>query len=215
MEVDKLVDPSFDVNLYLLKAEEALLLDTGTGLQSQVVIEDITRRLGKAPLTHIVLTHRHADHVGGARSVSEAFGVVPQISVDDAPALMEGDQRSMGADLFGFRLEPQKVVVLQYETAIDLGGTSLKAIHTPGHTIGSVCLLGDDGSLFTGDTAFAYGGIGRWDLDTGDFPQLLSSLRMLSDLGVEDMYPGHGPAIHGEAASHLQLALEMAEAYGL
>lgn len=215
MEVARLVDPSFDVNLYLLKADKALLLDAGTGLQSAAIADDIKGRLGKVPLTRLVLTHRHVDHVGGASRLSEAFGVVPHISVDDAPPLIEGDQRSMGANLFGVTVEPQEVVVLPYEKAIDLGGTSLKVIHTPGHTIGGICLFGDDGSLFTGDTAFAYGGIGRWDLDTGDLPQLLSSLKMLSSLDVEDMYPGHGPAIRGEGASHLQLAVEMAEAYVL
>ncbi len=214
MEVEKILDPAFDVNVYLVKSDVGLLLDAGTGLQSRTVIDQVKTRLRAVPLKRFVLTHRHVDHAGGAPALSKAFGVVPQISVDDAPALVGGDQRSTGANLFGVTMEPLEVEVVQYGQKIDLGGAVLKVIHTPGHTIGSICLLSDDGSLFTGDTVFAYGGIGRWDLDTGDLRQLLSSLKMLKALDVEDLYPGHGPAIQGDAESHLELAMEMAEAYG-
>lgn len=208
-----MVDPFFDVNLFVAVAEgEALLIDTGTGARTGAMLPELRSTLGGASLTGIVLTHRHADHVGGARGMAEAFDLVPRISEDDAPPVRQGDGRATGATLFGLPAEPLEVEEVAYGATLQVGDTALEVLHTPGHTVGSVCLLGDDGSLFSGDTAFAYGSIGRWDLETGSYPDLFASLKRLEARGAEDLYPGHGPPVRGEASQHLHLAVEMAEA---
>jgi glyoxylase-like metal-dependent hydrolase (beta-lactamase superfamily II) len=76
---------------------------------------------------------------------------------------------------------------------IYLGKSTMKVIHTPGHTQGGICLL-SEGNLFTGDTLFA-GSIGRTDLPGGSFEQMQESLMekimpLSDDLRV---LPGHGP----------------------
>ncbi len=75
-------------------------------------------------------------------------------------------------------------------------GGSVKTIHTPGHTPGSVCFLaaGDESLLFSGDTLFA-GSIGRTDLWGGNFDQIIDSIQSKL-MALEDsvmVLPGHGP----------------------
>ncbi len=213
MEVHRIVDAAFDVNLYLAKSRTALLIDAGTGVRSHEILQLLKEMLGDVPLRQFILTHRHVDHTGGAKAVSEVFQLNPRLSVDDAPSVLQGDKKSTGATLFGIRLEPVTVEVVGYGETIDLGDVELEVLHTPGHTVGSVCILGEEGSIFTGDTLFAYGGVGRWDLETGSYSDLLSSLKTLESLGVENLYPGHGPAIREDAAAHVHMAMEMAEAF--
>ena len=76
---------------------------------------------------------------------------------------------------------------------IDIGNLRFSIIHTPGHTPGGICLLGQ-GVLFSGDTLFN-SGVGRYDLPGGDYEQLINSLRKkLMPLPEETIvYPGHGP----------------------
>ena len=104
--------------------------------------------------------------------------------------------------------------VVESSAQFDLGDATLEVLSTPGHTVGSICLFGDDGSLFTGDTVFPYGGVGRFDLETGNFDQLVASVKSLNALGATDLYPGHGEPVLGEAAEHLQWALGTLEGYG-
>lgn len=214
MEIHRIVDPAFDVNLYCVVQDEGLVVDSGTGLQAPEAVRQVRGALGGVPLRHLILTHRHVDHVGGAAALAEAFGIRPQISPDDAPPLRQGDQESLGASLFGTRVVLPEVATVAYATRLELGGMELEVLHTPGHTVGSICLLMESGDLFTGDTVFAYGGIGRWDLDTGSYPDLLASLQKLETLDATNLYPGHGPPVRGEAPAHLRLAVEMAEAAG-
>ncbi len=215
MKIHRIVDPSFDVNVYLVRGQkEALLVDAGTGRQSDLVAGEIEAHLGGRPLRQLVLTHRHFDHVGGTNDLVARYGLTPRVSAHDAPPLVEGDTGSTGAVLFGSALGPMDVEVIEEGDRIDLGEGSLEVLSTPGHTVGSICLRGNDGSLFTGDTVFPYGGVGRWDFETGNFDQLLASLRRLSALEVRDLYPGHGVPVQGEASEHLAWALATLEGYG-
>ena len=74
---------------------------------------------------------------------------------------------------------------------VSFGGLAFEAIHTPGHTLGSVTYRCED-ALFTGDTLFA-GSVGRTDLYGGDFSTLSASLKKLTALeGNLLVLPGHG-----------------------
>jgi glyoxylase-like metal-dependent hydrolase (beta-lactamase superfamily II) len=77
---------------------------------------------------------------------------------------------------------------------INIGKVKFRILHTPGHTIGGICLVGD-GIVFTGDTLFNYG-IGRADFPGSDYDQELESIRTKLMTLPDDykVYPGHGPA---------------------
>ena len=97
--------------------------------------------------------------------------------------------------LFGVDLPPSPVPDRWFVDGdrLQVGRLTLTVRHTPGHSPGGVCLLGD-GLVFTGDTLFA-GSIGRADLPGADMATLLASIaRVLLPLPDETVcYPGHGP----------------------
>ena len=72
-------------------------------------------------------------------------------------------------------------------------GLEFEILHTPGHSMGSVCLyLPSDGVLFSGDTLFE-AGYGRMDLYGGSVDEMIRSLKRLFELpGETRVYPGHG-----------------------
>ena len=76
---------------------------------------------------------------------------------------------------------------------ISFGSVKLEVFHTPGHSKGGICLLGD-GYVLSGDTLFA-GSVGRTDFPGGSFEELINSIHtklfVLDDSTI--VYPGHGP----------------------
>jgi hydroxyacylglutathione hydrolase len=197
----------FSGNIFLIDAKKPCLVDAGSESDISFCSEHVSKLLGKRKLEYIILTHRHIDHVGGAMAFHGEFGGEIRAHTDDAQPLIIGDQISTGARMFGGHVDPMPVAGLSDGDEIDLGGgEKLKVIHTPGHTIGSVCLLGH-GNLFSGDTVFADGGVGRWDLETGNYDQLLASVEKLANLNFPNLYPGHGPCVEGSAQSHLAMSL--------
>ena len=86
-------------------------------------------------------------------------------------------------------------ILLEDGDVISFGKSSLKVIHTPGHTKGGICLYGG-GCLFSGDTLFA-SSVGRTDLPGGDYHEILHSVNVaLAQVADETkVYPGHGVAI--------------------
>jgi glyoxylase-like metal-dependent hydrolase (beta-lactamase superfamily II) len=85
----------------------------------------------------------------------------------------------------------QANVMINEGTFLQCGGETLKVIHTPGHTPGSICLVGEH-LIFTGDTLFA-GGIGRTDFPGGSMSDMAASLEKLTHFpDYLLLYPGHG-----------------------
>ena len=88
-------------------------------------------------------------------------------------------------------LQNREYAIQQRGLNLTLCGINLKVLETAGHTAGSCCYLAEK-FLFSGDTLF-YGSVGRWDLPTGNFSQLLKSLQKLAALdGDYKIYFGHG-----------------------
>lgn len=112
------------------------------------------------------------------------------IHEEDAPVLGREDIDFLGLPFKS--LTPGRTLV--EGDVVRVGSLSLKVMHTPGHTVGSVSLLSNE-ILFSGDTIFA-DSIGRTDLPGGSLDDILKSLRRLSMLpkGTR-IYAGHGPAL--------------------
>jgi len=142
----------------------------------------------------IVTTHGHADHIEAAAALKRLTGA--DLAIHELDASMLADQRLSGATMFDVYHDGASADRLLREgDSVGLNGTaiSLSVMHTPGHTPGSICLLGQS-VLFSGDCLFA-GGIGRVDLPGGDERAMMESLARLAALDLNlTVYPGHGPA---------------------
>ena len=95
---------------------------------------------------------------------------------------------------FGKKLESViPDILLEDGDTLNLGSSEIKFILTPGHSSGSGCYIVDE-KIFTGDTLFRLS-IGRTDLPTGSYREMVKSLKRLSELeGEYYIYPGHGEA---------------------
>ena len=172
------------------QTREAMVIDPGDQ------IEDILEILRGERLTlkHIVITHAHIDHVGGAMKLKAATGAPILMNRDDHALLKMLD---MQAAWVGMR-PPGAVTVdeaLSEAQVLKIGAIPASVIHTPGHTEGSICLyFPEEKKLIAGDTLFA-GSIGRTDLPGGDFEKIIRSLqtRVLALPDETQVVPGHGP----------------------
>lgn len=207
MKVHAIEGLGFSGNIFFVDADKPCLIDAGWSPDIAHCASHLRKLLGSRSLAYIILTHRHIDHVGGAMSFYGEFGGEILAHEDDAGPLIAGDEISTGARMFGGELQPIPVEKLKQGDFVDLGGGErLRVIHTPGHTVGSMCLIGG-GNLFSGDTVFADGGVGRWDLETGNYDNLLASVEKLTGEDIENLHPGHGPSVIGHAKEHLSLSL--------
>jgi len=191
MIIEKLEVGPIASNCYIVGDEanrEGIIIDPGDEAdQILSKVEDL-----KLKIKLIVLTHGHGDHVGALGEVQEATGAEVVIHTDDADFLKEGHPLSQ---MLGFSHQPPPPPdrLLKGGDSIDIGNLHFLVLHTPGHTPGGICLLGE-GVVFTGDTLFNFG-IGRADFPGASYNQLLNSihtkLMVLPDNTTA--YPGHGP----------------------
>jgi len=151
----------------------------------------ILAAIGGREVAAIVLTHAHFDHLGAVRDLAAATGA-PLLAHDaDADAVQSAEAN--GGAVFGFRFTAPRVDRrLQDGDTVVAGTLTFTVLHTPGHTPGGICLLGE-GHLFAGDTLFA-GSVGRTDFTGGDARTLRASVGRLAALPPETVvHPGHGP----------------------
>jgi hydroxyacylglutathione hydrolase len=172
------------------QTREAMVIDPGDQ------IEDILEILRGERLTlkHIVITHAHIDHVGGAMKLKAATGAPILMNQDDHALLKMLDMQAAWVGMS----PPGTVTVdeaLSEGRVIKIGAVPANVIHTPGHTEGSICLyFPEEKKLIAGDTLFA-GSIGRTDLPGGNFDKIIRSLhtRVLALPDETAVVPGHGP----------------------
>jgi glyoxylase-like metal-dependent hydrolase (beta-lactamase superfamily II) len=180
------------VNCYILadeKTREAIIIDPGDdGDEILKVIRD-----KQLTVKYIVNTHAHFDHVGANRQIKDATGA--ELLIHEADDALLGAAPGQ-ARMFGMTApsSPRADQYLKHGDTVKAGEVELKVLHTPGHSAGGICLLGD-GMVFTGDALFA-GSIGRTDFMGGDLMTLITSIKnnLLSLPDDTKVFSGHGPA---------------------
>ena len=191
LDVSIFADELFGENCFLIRRRDtaaALVVDPGLQL------DRVVRQLREERLTveRILVTHGHIDHVGGVPALHQDTGAPIAMHPDDL-AILDWDQLGRlpfiprGFGPFSIDLG------LTHGMTLSFADLSVRVLHTPGHTEGSVCFLfGLD--CFAGDTLFQRG-IGRTDLPGGDMRKIVFSIRdVLYALPPKTVvYPGHGP----------------------
>ncbi len=185
-----------DCNCTILASEangEAIVVDGGDGVD-----EVIARLNGNGwHAKFLVHTHAHIDHIGDLGRLRELAGGTALLHPADLPLYRA---LPLQARWIGIADAPPVVAldgVLHDGDVLALEGLRCRALHTPGHTPGSVCFEVGDGKnlvLLTGDTLFA-GSIGRWDLGGTSMEEIVSSIqaKLLDHDDETPVVPGHGP----------------------
>ena len=172
-------------NCYFLiddEANKAALIDPGGDADR---LEAILKDLG-VELEYILLTHGHYDHTTGVPDLHEAF---PNAKI----YIHQADANGAGRALFPLAGQVDELFLYDEGDTLEMGSLTIRVMHTPGHTEGSVCLLVDD-VIFAGDTLFCHS-CGRTDLPGGSPEALTASLARLKALeGDYRVMPGHNRA---------------------
>lgn len=188
MKMQTIVVGELQVNCYLLtEGNEAIAIDPGDEYER---IINAAEKEG-CKITKILLTHGHFDHVGAVADIAEKTGAKVYVHKEDE--IMLSDDTKNLSDISNAKIKHCKADFnFDNGDVIDFCGNELKIHHTPGHSLGGICI--ETGNvLFSGDLLFC-GSIGRFD--RGDLRTELNSLKYLMDNfsdGVR-VYPGHGPA---------------------
>lgn len=181
----------FDENCYVVSDNtgEGVVIDPG-GMAS-TILEYI--REAKLSIKAVLNTHGHCDHIGADDAIRDATEAPLYIHKEDAPML--GDVKLNLSAFMGFRALARPAEHLLSEgDVISFGQSKLEVLHTPGHSKGGVCFVGD-GVVFTGDTLFA-GSIGRSDFPGGSEVELIGNIKkkLLALPDEMKVYSGHGPS---------------------
>jgi hydroxyacylglutathione hydrolase len=182
-----------ECNCYIVgdrATKQAIVIDPGG--DADVIAEVIASN--DLRIVSIVATHAHFDHILAAARLREITGA-PFHLHDDDRVLLDWMQTS-GRLWLGVELPPPPDVDRKAPEGevLTAGRVRLEVLHTPGHSPGSISLIGDD-AIFSGDTLFA-GSVGRTDLPGGDTSSLIRAITDKLMVFDDDLpvHPGHGPA---------------------
>lgn len=197
IQIKRLILNPFQENTYIVydQTGEAIIIDPGC--YSKPEFDEVKWFVDSNGLTvkYLILTHGHIDHILGLDLLKETYQVKSLAHTDDLPMIEISPKHGL---MFGISLDKAPTIdeLLKDGDKISFGKSTLEVIHTPGHSMGGVCLFfRDEKILFTGDTLFN-GSIGRTDLMGGSFETLISSINQkIIPLGDDVVvYPGHGDA---------------------
>lgn len=191
MKIYNLPSGALQVNTYLAFDEETnkgFIVDPGgynPVLTKKVKEENID-------IEYIILTHGHSDHICGVNEHKEEFEGAKVIAHAAEEDMLKDIRLNCSAD-FGMPYVVDADMYVNDGDEITVGNIDLKFFHTPGHTVGGMCIYAPkDNILFSGDTLFSQS-IGRTDFPGGSFKEIAESIKnKLFTLPDETaVLPGH------------------------
>ncbi len=172
MNIKRIIVGEFEANCYLAEsAGELIIIDPGD--EAEKIAAEIVRF--KTSPRSIILTHHHFDHIGAVQNIAGQLKI---------PIFIHEKEKKY--------INFPEINYLKEGDEVRVGDEVLQVINTPGHTPGSLCLLGEK-VIFTGDTLFK-DGYGRTDFPGGssdDMDKSLERLKKLIKPGIT-VFPGHG-----------------------
>ncbi len=196
MQIETFVLGALQTNTYLLNNEQngtALIIDPAD--DGDFLNEELLRR--GLTLEAVILTHGHFDHCLGLLSLKSAWNIPIMMNFADQFLL----QQAPSSALHWLKIKTDPVPPADFDlanlTSLELIGEKFMIVQTPGHTPGSICLLHrEEKFLFSGDTIFANGQIGRLDFAYANQKKMKNSLTKLRELQQQGCYgqvfAGHG-----------------------
>ena len=198
MNIKRLMCNPLQENCYVVSDEtkECVIIDCGVYYdeEKQALATYIVSN-GLKPV-HLVATHGHLDHNFGNAFVYREYGLKPEICAEDQNLLVH--LREHAATLFGMNItedQPPIGRLLKDGDSVTFGQHTLKVLHTPGHSQGSMLLYcEEEQTVFTGDTLFRMS-IGRTDFPESSWEKMEQSLKnVVKQLPKETIVlSGHGP----------------------
>ena len=183
----------YQANCYIVTDENSM---TATVIDPGVASDELNEFLVGYELKYILLTHGHFDHIYGCESLKELY---PECKIcihhADEPCLNDTKFNLVG-DFNGYLPEINADIVFDGNELLEIvPGVTVKVIHTPGHSKGSVCYTDfENGFMFSGDTLFCRT-VGRTDFIGGDFDEMMTSIKLLSTFDENiRVFPGHNRA---------------------
>lgn len=205
IKIIPIISQSFDSNVYLIIDKFIALIDTGSGVSSEIK-DKVEALLGNKKVGLIINTHAHVDHVGGNSLFEDAKVLIHEKEIKEMKS----------GNLYGTYTFIDKRISINVEDTlkegnkISLGKLNLEIINTPGHTPGSICLYEkNEGILFSGDTLFPDGNFGRVDMEGGSMTHLINSLKKLQNYDFNKIFPGHMEIVK-RGKKHLEESLKNA-----
>jgi glyoxylase-like metal-dependent hydrolase (beta-lactamase superfamily II) len=184
------------VNTYILYDEsgECILIDAACYESKEQ--QELSRFIAgnRLKLVRNLNTHCHVDHLLGNNFVASEYGIFPEYHKNSLPFFHT--LKEIGST-FGYDIDktPDPRRFLEDNETVSWGNSSLKVLYTPGHAEGSVCFYNaGQGFVITGDVLFK-DTIGRTDLPSGNFDELMTSIktRLFTLPPDTTVFPGHGP----------------------
>ena len=215
-----LTDP-YDCHVYLIDGgSELALVDVGAGMGVAGILENVkSDGFDPADIRHLILTHGHGDHAGGAARMRTLLGELAiHASGAIAESLRQGDERAISLDVakqagiypLDYRLEPCAIDhELEEGATVEVGELQMAVFDTPGHSDGHVSLLLEESGrrmLFAGDVIFFGGKILLQNIHDCRLDALIASLRKLRQLEVTALLPGHLTLSLKDGQRHIERA---------
>lgn len=175
MIVERTENPVWLSNSYLVADPGA---GTGVLIDGNEELRPLVERASRdgIEITHVLVTHPHADHVAGLAEAREALGDPPLVAHADAAA----------------ELDEEVAVLLGDGDELEAGGLRIEALHTPGHAAGHLAYLVDGSDVFTADVLFKGTVGGTMAPGASGFADLRASVLRLLELPPETtVHPGH------------------------
>jgi glyoxylase-like metal-dependent hydrolase (beta-lactamase superfamily II) len=197
-------------NVYLVvDGGQGALIDAGYADEGSLQARlEYLRGIPELKVDHIVLTHHHIDHASGAPLLRQATGARICLHPREDRVLRDWKENAP-QDLPPAGSLEERVRAWRHEAAratadrlvedgdtIAVGAVTIEVIHTPGHTLGSICLyVREERALFTGDTVLGLGTVAISPPPHGDMGLYLQSLERLKRYDAALLLPGHGPPV--------------------